>query len=65
MQQFFELNTLLTLDEVCAWLRISSPVVKRLCRERKIPGALKGGKNWRFNSEALATWIESQKEARN
>jgi excisionase family DNA binding protein len=55
-----ELNSLMTLAEVCAWLRMSEQVVKKLCREGKIP-AVKIGKFWRFNVEELSGWVKSQK----
>ena len=55
-----ELNNLMTLPEVCAWLRMSEQVVKKLCREGKIP-AVKIGKFWRFNVEELSEWVKSQK----
>jgi excisionase family DNA binding protein len=50
----------MTLPEVCAWLRMSEQVVKKLCREGKIP-AVKIGKFWRFNVEELSEWVKSQK----
>jgi len=55
-----ELDNLMTLPEVCAWLRMSGQVVKKLCREGKIP-AVKIGKFWRFNVEELSEWVKSQK----
>ena len=55
-----ELDNLMTLPEVCAWLRMSEQVVKKLCREGKIP-AVKIGKFWRFNVEELSEWVKSQK----
>ena len=55
-----ELNSIMTLPEVCAWLRMSEQAVKKLCREGKIP-AVKIGKFWRFNVEELSEWVKSQK----
>ena len=53
------LDVLMTLDEVCAWLRMSPQVVKKLCRDGKIPCA-KIGKSWRFSQKSLEQWLESQ-----
>jgi excisionase family DNA binding protein len=53
------LDVLMTLDEVCAWLRMSSQAVKKLCREGSIPCA-KIGKSWRFSKKSLEQWLENQ-----
>jgi excisionase family DNA binding protein len=55
-----ELHNLMNMDEVCDWLRMKEQVVKRMCREGKIP-ALKIGKFWRFNPQDLAEWARSRK----
>jgi excisionase family DNA binding protein len=50
-----ELQSLMTLQEVCVWLQYTEQTVKKLCREGKIPGVKIGGR-WRFDPEELKKW---------
>jgi excisionase family DNA binding protein len=54
------LDTLMTLEEVSAFLRASPQVIKKLCREGRIP-ATKIGKFWRFSREELDAWLRNRK----
>jgi excisionase family DNA binding protein len=54
--------TILTVPEVCKYLRISQVTVYRLLRRRDIP-AFRIGKKWRFNLEDLERWIEKESVA--
>jgi excisionase family DNA binding protein len=59
MEQDIGLEMPLTIDEVCAWARISLPVAKQLAQQGRILGAFKMGKSWRFCKAALADWIKA------
>jgi excisionase family DNA binding protein len=59
MEENIGLEVPLTIDEVCAWARISRPVAKQLAQQGRIPGAFKVGKSWRFRKSALADWIKA------
>jgi len=50
---------ILTVPEVCNYLRISQVTVYRLLRRKDIP-AFRIGKKWRFNLEDLERWIEKE-----
>ncbi len=43
----------LTLKDVCAWLRISEPGVRRLLARGDLPGAVKVGGLWRVHAPTL------------
>lgn len=46
----------MTLEEASAYLRAGRQVLKKLCREGRIP-ATKIGKSWRFSGEELREWL--------
>jgi len=52
-------ETLLTADEVGEILRLTSATVCKKARELKIPH-IKIGRTYRFRSEAIHAWLESQ-----
>jgi excisionase family DNA binding protein len=55
-----DIETHMTLEEVADYLRTTTTVIKRLCREKKLP-SFKVGKFWRFDRVELETWIRNQK----
>jgi excisionase family DNA binding protein len=59
-----ELRPLMTLQEVCVWLKYTEQTVKKLAQKGKIPGR-KIGKSWRFDREELAKWVQEQRPSRN
>lgn len=52
-------STILTVPEVCEYLRVSQVTLYRLLRRKDIP-AFRIGKKWRFNLEDLERWIEKE-----
>lgn len=54
---------LLTIREVCVLLRVGERTVYDLCREGRLPGAIKVGGQWRVHHERLLKWIEQGGEA--
>lgn len=60
-------NSILTIDELSAYLKISKSTLYKLVRENKIP-AKKIGRNWRFQKHAIDNWfrdLPSEAESQN
>lgn len=55
-------NSVLTVKEVAALLRVDEKTVYRLVKKRELPGFKVAG-TWRFKSDDLESWIEKQKAA--
>ena len=47
----------MTVDEVCRYLRIPKSTLYKLAQEGKLP-CQKVGRHWRFRKEALDRWLE-------
>ena len=50
------MGTVMTLEEVAAYLRVHQSTVYRLLKAQNIP-AFKLGSDWRFNQESIDKWI--------
>ncbi len=55
-------NTVLTVKEVAALLRVDEKTVYRLVKKRELPGFKVAGA-WRFKRADIESWIEQQKAA--
>lgn len=53
-------DTILTLREVAAYLKLAEKTAYKLAAEGKLPGFKVGG-SWRFKREDVEQWIEDQK----
>ncbi len=51
----------LTLNEACKYLRISSYALADLARDKKIP-CFKVGRMWRFRKSSIEKWMERQEK---
>ena len=51
----------LTVPEVCEYLRVSRVTVYRMLRRRDLPAFRIAG-NWRFNVEDLERWMERESQ---
>jgi excisionase family DNA binding protein len=47
------LNEVLTVDELAALLKVPASTLEELARHRKLPGAFRIGKHWRFDLDSL------------
>jgi excisionase family DNA binding protein len=56
------MSTIMTLEEVAAFLRVHPSTVYRLLRSHSIP-AFKMGADWRFNQESIEKWIVEREAA--
>ncbi len=57
------METLMTLEEVARFLRLSNDTVYRLVNAGKLP-ASKVGDQWRFRKEDVDAWFEKNKNIR-
>ena len=60
IQRVREMDTLMTLEEVAAYLRLSKDTVYRMAQGSKIP-ASKLGTQWRFRKSEVDAWIDKNK----
>lgn len=51
----------MTIEEVCRYLRIAKSSLYRLAQKGRIP-CQKVGKHWRFHREALDTWLKEGRQ---
>lgn len=58
-----EMEPLLTIDEVAAYLRVPVLTVRWLRREGRFAPAVKVGRRLAWERSALVAWVEKQKEA--
>ena len=55
-----EPDSIMTIEEVAAYLKIPKSTVYILAQEGKIP-CQKVGRQWRFHKEAINDWIREDK----
>ncbi|MFT6072965.1 MAG: excisionase family DNA binding protein [Dasania sp.] len=54
-------DEILTISELCAYLKLAEKTAYRLVSEGKIPGFKVGG-SWRFRKLEIDRWIEKQEK---
>lgn len=54
-----EMNQLMTIEEVAAYMRVSRFTVYRLAKDRSMP-ATRIGRQWRFQKEEIDRWMRDQ-----
>jgi excisionase family DNA binding protein len=57
-------SSILTIDELAQYLKISKSTLYKLAQEGSLPGQ-KVGKHWRFHREAVDRWIMQRPEVSN
>jgi len=50
-------NSVLTMDDLAIYLKISKSSLYKLAQEGKLPGQ-KVGKHWRFHKDAVDQWLK-------
>jgi excisionase family DNA binding protein len=50
-------GSVLTIDELAEYLKISKSTLYKLAKDRKIPGQ-KVGRHWRFHRWVIDRWLE-------
>lgn len=54
-----DMERLMTIDEVAAYMQVSRFTIYRLVKGRLIPGT-KIGRQWRFQKEDINQWVRAQ-----
>jgi excisionase family DNA binding protein len=49
-------DSVLTIDELSAYLKIAKSTLYKLAQEQKVPGQ-KVGRHWRFHRETIDLWL--------
>jgi excisionase family DNA binding protein len=52
-------GSVLTIDELAEYLKISKSTLYKLAQEASIPGQ-KVGKHWRFHKDAIDQWLRQR-----
>lgn len=51
-------DTIMTINELSEYLKISTSSLYKLAQQGKVPGS-KVGKHWRFHRESIDAWIKA------
>ncbi|MFP4141676.1 MAG: helix-turn-helix transcriptional regulator [Phycisphaerae bacterium] len=51
-------DTIMTLDDLAAYVKLSKSSLYKLCQAGKVPGT-KIGRTWRFHKDVIDTWIKT------
>lgn len=54
-------DSVLTIDELSAYLKIAKSTLYKLAQEGKVPGQ-KMGRHWRFRKETIDRWLDENRE---
>jgi excisionase family DNA binding protein len=49
-------ETIMTIDDLAAYLKLSKSTLYKLCAEGKVPGQ-KVGRHWRFHRAVIEKWL--------
>jgi excisionase family DNA binding protein len=55
-------ESVLTIDELAEYLKISKSTLYKLAKEGKLPGQ-KVGRHWRFHRDVIDRWLGQDKKA--
>lgn len=53
-------NTVMTIDDLAAYLKLSKSTLYKLCAENKVPGQ-KVGRHWRFHKDTIDSWLKRER----
>lgn len=53
-------NTVMTIDDLAVYLKLSKSTLYKLCSEGKVPGQ-KVGRHWRFHKDMIDSWLKQQR----
>lgn len=59
------MKTLITMEELCKMLKISTRTLYRMLKNDELPFAIKIQGSWRFKEEDIISWLEKQKLKNN
>lgn len=49
-------DTVMTIDDLATYLKLSTSTLYKLCAEGKVPGQ-KVGRHWRFHKDVIDNWL--------
>ncbi len=52
-------DTVMTIDDLAAYLKVSKSTLYKLCADGKVPGQ-KVGRHWRFRKAVIDEWLDGQ-----
>jgi len=52
-------DSVMTVDELAAYLKIPKSTLYKLAQEGKVPGQ-KVGRHWRFHKDAVDAWLKHE-----
>ncbi len=52
-------DSILTIQELASYLKLSTSTLYKLCAEGKVPGQ-KVGRHWRFRRETIDRWLDDR-----
>jgi excisionase family DNA binding protein len=55
-----ELSTVLTIEDLAEYLKISKSTLYKLAQEGALPGQ-KVGRHWRFHRDAVDQWLRNER----
>jgi excisionase family DNA binding protein len=56
-------DSVLTIDELSAYLKIAKSTLYKLAQENRLPGQ-KVGRHWRFRKETIDRWLDRNRRER-
>ena len=54
-------DTVMTIDDLAEYLKLSKSTLYKLCQAGKIPGQ-KVGRHWRFRKETIDKWLDDGRQ---
>ena len=54
-------DTVMTIEDLAAYLKLSKSTLYKLCQEGKVPGQ-KVGRHWRFHKAVIDRWLGDQEQ---
>jgi len=57
-------ESVMTIDELSAYLKIAKSTLYKLAQEGKLPGQ-KVGRHWRFRKETIDKWLDENREVKH
>ena len=56
-------DAVMTIDELCAYLKVPKSTLYKLAQEGKVPGQ-KVGRHWRFRKATIDRWLDENREVK-
>jgi len=57
-------DMVMTIDDLAAYLKLSTSTLYKLCADGKVPGT-KVGRHWRFHKAVIDRWLGDERTTRD